>query len=128
VARRSASGVPAEAVAKTITKQLKTEKWWQARHSEAEMYEREPAAPPEKRRLEMPLVVFTATRWVKFDERIADEAWATWKQHRIAMGCRARILLAARRTCRARCESRHSLGCSGCCDRCGSTVAQPPQE
>jgi pimeloyl-ACP methyl ester carboxylesterase len=75
-----------ESLARRIIKQLKTEKWWQARNSEAEMYEREPAIPPENRRLDIPLVVFTATRWVKFDERITDEVWEKWMQSRIAMG------------------------------------------
>ncbi len=67
-----------------ITRQLKSEKWWQARHSEAEIYEREPDVPAERRRLDMPLVVFTATRLVKFDT-FSDEAHAKFVEHHIAM-------------------------------------------
>jgi pimeloyl-ACP methyl ester carboxylesterase len=73
-------------LAKNLEKQLRTEKWWQARHSEAEMYEREPAVSSEKRRLAVPLVVFTATRWAKFDESISDDVWKQWMQYRVAMG------------------------------------------
>jgi pimeloyl-ACP methyl ester carboxylesterase len=72
-------------LAAEITGQLKTEKWWQSRHSEAEMYEREPAVPAEKRRLSIPLVVFTATRSAKLPG-FSDETHASRMKHRLALG------------------------------------------
>lgn len=58
-----------------------SEKWWTARFAEGDLPDKNETVPPEKRQLDMPLVVITAVNWRKPDIW-PESAFTKWKKVR----------------------------------------------